>query len=71
MNHFISNIPFLIVLVGIWHGGYCPAGICQGGICPDTRIIINKIIKIVYYIKLTLSVCLFIHRDDKLLSVAF
>ena len=47
MNHFISNIPFLIVLVGIcpggiWHGGYCPAGICPegicpGGICPDTR----------------------------------
>ena len=39
MNHFISNIPFLIVLVGIclggiWHGGYCPAGICPGGICP-------------------------------------
>ena len=35
MNHFISNIPFLIVLVGIcpggiWHGGYCPAGICPG-----------------------------------------
>ena len=39
MNHCISNIPFLIVLVGIcpggiWHGGYCPAGICPGGICP-------------------------------------
>ena len=45
MNHFISNIPFLIVLVGIcpggiWHGGYCPAGICPGGICPDTVLLV-------------------------------
>ena len=45
MNHFISNIPFLIVLVGIcpggiWHGGYCPAGICPGGICPGVFVLI-------------------------------
>ena len=36
MNHFISNIPFLIVLVGICPVGICPGGICLGGICPDT-----------------------------------
>ena len=65
MNHFISNIPFLIVLVGIcpggiWHGGYCPAGICPGGICtggicpggicPDT-IILGSDISSLFIIK--------------------